>query len=164
MLTGGALTAAALLATRFLAGPLPAPAVSVICLLCAAAVAMERRVRVPGSSWMVPRTWARLGATGYAAAFGALLGTGVATLLPSAALYALLAVAQSAPAWWQCMAPLLAFAAARAVFTLLLTARSVRRGTHPVAHLRRMHSVARRAAPLETALTVTLGLLPLLPR
>lgn len=164
MLGGSALTAALLLLTRRAAGPMPAWSVATICLLAAVAVVAGPRARVPGSAWMVPREWARLHPTGYAAAFGVVLGTGVLTVLPSAALYALLAVAQSAPAWWQCLAVLLTFGAARAGFTAILTMRSVTGSTHPIAHVRGMHARAARAVPLEVGLTVMLGLLQILPR
>src|SRR5690349_12610895 len=95
ILAGSAFVATVLVLTARTAGALPPAAVAAVCL--AAATAVATGVRVPGSRWMVPREWARFGAAGHAACFGFALGTGVMTLLPSAAFYALLAAAEAAP-------------------------------------------------------------------
>ena len=152
LLAGSAAVAAALVLSARVAAHLPAHGLAVVCAL--AAVAVAARVPVPGSRWMVPREWARIGTVAYSAAFGLALGTGVMTLLPSAALYALLAAAQAAPAAWQAFALLLCFAAARAALVVFLTARSAGGRLHPVAGLDRLRD---RMAGLDVAEIVLLA-------
>jgi len=156
-LTGSALTASALIAVAHVEGRLPLAAVGTVCLLAAAAVAADPRLPAPGSRWMVPREWARFGPTGYAAAFGLVLGTGVVTMMPSAALYAMLATAEAAPAWWQTFLLLLAFGATRALMVVVLTARSARRGRHPVESMAWIARVTTRVATIEALLAAALG-------
>lgn len=155
-LAGAALTASALLLLRRVAGPVPSAAVAVVCI--AAAVAMVAGVRVPGSRWMVPREWARFGTTGHAALFGFSLGTGVATLLPSAAMYALLVAAASAPSTGQSYAVMLTFAAARGLMVPLLTARSARLGVHPAVGIDRLRDAMARLGSVEVVLLVALAM------
>jgi hypothetical protein len=150
--------ASMLVALAAVAGHLPTMAVGTVSLLAAGAVAAEMRVPVLGSRWMVPRAWARLGPTGYAAAFGFALGAGVVTMMPSAALYALLGAAQAAPVWWQSFALLLTFGSTRALLTVLLTARSARRGTHPVERMDWVSQVGAHAATVEAFLAAALGI------
>jgi len=157
LLAGAATTASALLAVRRVAGPAPAPAVAAVCALAAIAVAVERRWRLPGSSWMVPREWARLGPVGHAGAFGFLLGTGVVTVLPSAAMYAVLVAAESAPHWWHAYAVMLCFGGARASMVIYLTARSTLRALHPVEGLDRLRTAVRRTAVAECLLAAALA-------
>ena len=151
---GSLLTAAALVSLAHVAGPLPSPALAAVCLSAAALLVVEALLplRVPGSSWMVPREWARFGTTRYAALFGLALGTGVATALPSPALYALLAAVEAAPRWWQAVALMLTFGAARAAMAPLLTARSARRGVHPSLGLDRLRDSMARLGIVEIAL------------
>jgi hypothetical protein len=110
------------------------------------------------------RGWARFGRVGYAALFGFALGTGVLTVVPSAALYALLALAWSAPAWWQTYALVLAFASARAAMVPLLTARSMRTRVHPGLHSDRLRDAMARVGAVEATLAVLLALELLLLR
>lgn len=162
MLAGSAFVASLLAIAASAAGALPPIAVAVVCL--GAAVAVATRLPVPGSHWMVPREWARLGAAGHAACFGFALGTGVATLLPSAAFYALLAAAEAAPSRLQTYALLLTFGAARSVMVAVLTARSVHRGVHPVAGIDRLRDAMARLGGAEAVLLTTLGIELLLLR
>jgi len=155
LLAGSATVAAVLVLSAHLAGHLSAHGAALACGLAATAVAA--RVPVPGSRWMVPRQWARMGTTAYAACFGAVLGTGVVTLLPSAALYALLAVAQAATVWWQAFALLLGFGAARAALVILLTARSASRRLHPVVGLDALRDRMARLDSVEVALLAALS-------
>jgi hypothetical protein len=159
MLAGSALTGLALVGLAHLLGPLPDSALAAICLAAAVALVAQTRVAVPlpGSRWMVPREWARFGTTGYAALFGLALGTGVATLLPSPAFYAVLAAGLAAPAWWQAVVLLLGFGAARAGLVPLLTARSVRRRLPPPLDSDRLREAMARLGFLEVALLACLA-------
>jgi hypothetical protein len=157
MLAGSAAVAAALLGMSRALGRAPVAVVAAVCVAAASAVALENRFVTPGSHWMVPRHWARLGPVGHSAAFGFLLGTGVATVLPSAAMYAVLVVAESAPRWAETLAVMLSFGAARALLVLHLTVRSALRELHPVAGLDRLRGAVRRAAPLEALLALALA-------
>lgn len=156
-LVGSALTAAVLVGVALIGGRLPIRAVGAVCLLAGLAVAVESRVPAPGSRWMVPREWARFGPTAYAAAFGLALGTGVATMVPSAALYALLTAAETAPAWWQSLGLLLTFGGTRALLVVILTVRSARRGRHPMEDIGWVALVSTHAATVEVALAAALG-------
>lgn len=157
LLAGSAVTGGLLAALARATGPLPAPAVGAVALLAAAAVLGEPRLRAPGSRWMVPRQWARLGYTGYAAAFGFALGLGFATLVPSAGWYAVVAAAAGTAAWWQSVVVVLAFGMARAPMAALLTVRSTLRHAHPVAHMDGVVNMARRLAAVEAMLAAALG-------
>jgi hypothetical protein len=157
MLAGSALTAAVLAATARLLGPLPAGAVSAVCLLAAVALRGSRWLRLPGSHWVVPWSWARFGHTGHAALFGLALGAGVVTLLPSAGWYALLAVAQAAPPWWAAFAVLLSFGAARGALVPLLTDWSARTGAHPVTRIDALGRMAQRLVGVEMLLLAALA-------
>jgi hypothetical protein len=152
MLLGSATAAALLALSARLASPLPGAAVGAICAAAALALLGESRLRLPGSHWMVPRSWARFGYSGYAALFGLALGAGFVTLLPSAGWYGVIAVAQSGSPWWTAFAVLLPFGAARAAMTPVLTARSVRSGEHPVARIPALAAMSRRLAPAEMLL------------
>jgi hypothetical protein len=152
MLLGSATTAALLLLTARVAGPLPGAAVCAVCAMAALALPGESRLRLPGSHWMVPRSWARFGYSGYSALFGLALGAGFVTLLPSAGWYGVIAVAQAGSPWWTAFAVLLAFGAARAAMTPLLTARSARTGEHPVARIPALAAMSRRLVPMEMLL------------
>ena len=157
MLLGSAATASLLVLSARLAGRLPAPAVAAVCLLAASALAVEARVALPGSRWMVPHSWARFGHSGFAALFGLALGAGFVTLLPSAGWYGVVAAAQADATWWSAFAILLSFGAARALLVPLLTARSAHDGVHPVARIEALAATARRLRPVELALLVMLG-------
>jgi hypothetical protein len=163
MLAGSALTAGVLAATARLLGPLPAGAVGAVCLLAAVALLGDPWLRLPGSHWVVPRSWARFGHTGHAALFGLALGSGVATLLPSAGWYALLAVAQASPPWWTTFAVLLCFGAARGALVPLLTVRSARTGEHPVTRIAALGAMTHRLVAVEALLLATLAVEALLP-
>ncbi len=162
MLLGAAATASLLVAVNRALGAMPAAAVATICACSAAAIALQAvlhlRMAPPGSRWMVPRQWARFGTTAYAACFGFALGTGVMTLLPSAALYALLALAESAPRWWQSYVIMVTFAAARGVMVPLLTTRSIRRGLHPSVGGDRLRDNMARLGVVETVLLAALAM------
>jgi hypothetical protein len=157
MLAGSALTASALVATARLLGPLPAGAVCAVCLLGAAVLLGGERLRLPGSHWMVPRSWARFGHNGYAALFGLALGSGVATLLPSAGWYGLLAAAQATPPWWGAFAVMLCFGATRGALVPLLTARSAHRGEHPVTRIEALGAMSHRLVAVEALLLAALA-------
>ena len=157
MLLGSAATASLLVLSAHLAGRLPAPAVAAVCLLAAGALLVESRVRLPGSHWMVPHSWARFGHSGFAAIFGLALGAGFVTLLPSAGWYGVVAAAQADSTWWVAFAIVLSFGAARALLVPLLTARSGRDGMHPVARIDALAATARRLRPVELALLLVLS-------
>jgi opacity protein-like surface antigen len=157
MLLGSAATASLLAISARLAGPLPAAAVAAVCLLAAAALLAESRLRPPGSHWMVPHSWARFGHSGFAALFGVALGAGFVTVLPSAGWYGVVAAAQAGTPWWAAFAILLSFGAARALLVPFLTAWSARHGAHPVARIDALAATARRLRPVELALLVALG-------
>jgi hypothetical protein len=159
MLAGSAVTAAALLLSSRLLGPLPAPAVAGVCAAAVVTLLAERWLRAPGSHWMVPRSWARFGHSGHAALFGLALGAGFVTLLPSAGWYGVVAAAQAGSAWWTAFAMLLSFGAARAVLVPLLTVRSARDGRHPVAWIGALGALSRRLLPVEVVLLAALAAL-----
>jgi hypothetical protein len=159
LLSGSLLTAVVLVAMAGLAGPLPLPAVAAVCLASAVLLVLQAVVplRLPGSRWMVPREWARFGTPSYAALFGFALGTGVITALPSPALYALLAMVEAAPRWWQAVGLMLVFGLARGAMVPLLTARSARRGVHPSLGIDRLRATMARLGVVEIVLLVALG-------
>jgi hypothetical protein len=149
LLAGAAVSATALLATRTVLGPLPRLVVAAIAVLALVGMAVEPHIGVPGSRWMVPKQWARLTTTGYAGAFGLLLGAGIVTLPPSAAIYAVLATAQAAPVSWQTFVVLLGFGTAAAVAPTLLTVRSIVGNSHPIGDVALVCAWAARAARAE---------------
>jgi len=159
LLCGSLLTAIVLVAVAGLAGPLPLPAVAAVCLASAVLLALQAVVplRLPGSHWMVPREWARFGTTRYAALFGFALGTGVVTALPSPALYALLAMVEAAPRWWQAVGLMVVFGLARGAMVPLLTVRSARRGVHPSVGSDRLRDTMARLGVVEIVLLAALG-------
>ena len=157
MLLGSAATASLLLLSSRLLGPMPVAATAAVCLLAAGALLVEPRLRLPGSHWMVPRSWARFGHSRFAALFGLALGAGFVTLLPSAGWYGVVAAAQAGTTWWSAFAIVLSFGAARALLVPLLTARSAHDGAHPVARIGALAATARRLRPVELTLLVMLG-------
>jgi hypothetical protein len=157
MLAGSAATASLLVLSTRLLGRLPGAAVAVICLLAAAALLAEPRLQLPGSHWMVPRSWARFGHSGFAALFGLALGAGFVTVLPSAGWYGVVAAAQAGAPAWTAFAVLLAFGVARAAMVPVLTVRSMRDGAHPVARIGALATAQRRLRPVEMLLLVALG-------
>jgi hypothetical protein len=160
LLAGATVTASALVVLRLVAGPAPVPVVAAVCI--AAALATVAGVRIPTSRWMVPREWARFGTTGHAALFGFSLGTGVATLLPSAAMYALLVAAESAPSPSRSYALVLTFAAARALMVPFLTVRSAFLGKHPAVGIDDLRDGMARLGVIEVVLLVALATASLL--
>ncbi len=99
----GAYSAGALFGGTFAALPLAAVAVllpngdlAIIALLlfvivCVVAAVAGTRLRLPYSTWVVPREWDQLPRGVHAFVFGATLGSGVATRIPFAAMHVVLA-------------------------------------------------------------------------
>jgi hypothetical protein len=157
LLAGAMLSATALLCARIMAGPLPRPAMAGIAVMAVLGLAAEPTIGVPGSRWMVPKDWGRLTPTWYAVAFGLALGAGIVTVAPSTAIYVVLATAQAAPVWWHSFAVVLAFATTAAMAPILLTARSIRHGSHPIHHVALLGAWSSRAAPAELVMASALA-------
>lgn len=88
---------------RSLGGLLPVDALRTAVPVVASALllgpVLSTPIRPPSGRWMVPRGWARFGWPGHSLLFGAVLGTGFATLVTTGTVYlvALLAAAAEAP-------------------------------------------------------------------
>jgi len=121
------------------------------------AVVVLLRLDLPLSTWQVPRGWARCGHVCYSAAFGAALGPGVVTRLPSPALLLVLAWPAAAASWPQAVAPAAAFALARAATTIVVVGTSTIRRRHPVAILGGWSGALRGLPALEAAALVAIA-------
>jgi hypothetical protein len=73
--------------------------VGVVGLLAALVEIAPFAIRLPSSSWRIPRHWAQEGALRTAAIFGGLLGSGFATATSSAGLFVVWSWAFAAPSW-----------------------------------------------------------------
>lgn len=76
------------------------PSLLVVVALGAAASAAWMQMPVPGSGWMVPRSWVRIGRLPYVFVFGVILGFGLLTSLPGIGFLPLMAFAASAEWGW----------------------------------------------------------------
>ncbi len=85
-------------------------------------------VKLEGSRWRVPGHWARLGHIGDSAAFGFMVGTGVATALASPGFYLVAAWGLAAPEFSAVWPVFAAFGAGRAAPFLTAGVRAFRRG------------------------------------
>jgi hypothetical protein len=160
-LMGSACTGITCVLIGALAGPLPSALVGSLCLC--AAVAILTNVPTVTANWMVPREWARFGYVGYAAAFGATLGAGLITVVPSAGFWALLAFAEAAKPATTAVAVLMIFGLVRGLLMLAIVIPYIASGVwrpDPVETAMRTRRVARDGAVL---LLSALGAAVLLP-
>ena len=116
-------------------------------------------VRIPQSMWRIPRTWAKLGHTVYAALFGAILGLGFLTAIPSAAYYALVTWALAADSLNRVWPVFGAFGFGRVIVFSFLSLRSALSRVEPVESLDRLRPslglLALVEAAILAAITVT---------
>lgn len=129
----GAYSAGALFGGTLLALPLAAVAVLVpngdlaiialllFVLVCVVAAAAGTRLRLPYSTWVVPREWDQLPRVVHAFAFGAALGIGVATRIPFAAMHVVLATCILVGSPLMAIASLGTFGLARAAPMILVS-------------------------------------------
>jgi formate-dependent nitrite reductase membrane component NrfD len=113
--------------------------------------------RPPSSRWAVPQAWARFGHAAYAGLFGLILGLGVLTAAASTGLYAMMAYAWAAPAWWSPWIVFLCFGICRSLPVPLLAMIVRRRGQHPHELLEALSKVAASIRPVEAALLAAIG-------
>lgn len=130
----------------------PTVAVPVVALLSVVTWPLLRGQRLPGRDWQVPQTWGRLGAKVYAAAFGAILGLGVLTRIPSLGFYTLLAWAATAAAWSDAALVMGAFGASRSVPTIAAAVVAERLRSYPANLVEQTAFWTRRITPLEIGL------------
>jgi hypothetical protein len=72
-------------------------------------------LRLPQSTWRVPKSWSRFGPTAFAALFGTVLGLGFLTAISSIGYYVLLLWAATSPTWSDVWPVFVAFGAGRAI-------------------------------------------------
>jgi hypothetical protein len=149
-------TALVLHAVVPLAGRVPGTAVGAASLLFAVVVLLP--LELPLSRWQVPGRWARYGHVCYSAAFGAALGPGVVTRLPSPSLLLLLAWSSMAPSWLLAVAPMAVFGWSRLSTTLTLVSASATRAAHPAEILAGWSHWLRRLPVLEAIALTAIGL------
>lgn len=135
----------------------PRWALAVLAALLALVAGKVLALHLPGSPLRVPRSWARLGHTGYSAVFGMALGTGVTTALPSPGLYALIAWGLFAPSWSAVWPVFLAFSLGRAVPFLLLAIHAARTNQFADHALDRARVSAALLAPAEATVLAALA-------
>lgn len=122
-----------------------------LALLCAVAATEAAHIRLPQSTWRVPRTWGRLGPIGFAATFGFALGPGILTALPSACFYVVIYYALTGPPAGIVFLALGLFAAVRAIPLLAIAGLSRTRSQHTVGLVDRSGAIATALAPVEVA-------------
>jgi hypothetical protein len=135
----------------------PRWALGLLTLLLALVTARLLPLRLPGSPWRVPRSWGALGHVAYSGVFGAALGTGLATALPSAGLYALVGWGLVAPAWTAVWPVFGAFALGRVLPVLLIAVQAERRGTYPDLVMDRARTLTTFLRPAECLLLAALA-------
>jgi hypothetical protein len=135
----------------------PRWALGLLAVVLALVTARLLPLRLPGSPWRVPRSWGALGHLAYSAVFGAALGTGLVTALPSPGLYALVGWGLGAPAWGTVWPVFLAFGLGRALPVLLLAVQAARQGTYPDAALDRATTMTAFLRPAECLLLAALA-------
>jgi len=152
MIVGALVTGATLHAAGALTGRPPLAALGVVSLACAALSVAGLSGRQLGRRWRVPRSWAGLGPTVFAGLFGASLGLGFATALPSLGFLALAFASLAVGSWGAVGAAFVAFGLARAV-PLVVVYGSGRRQAMEI-----VGSVASSLVPVEVLLLMLLGL------
>jgi len=115
MVAGALVTGAALHLAGALAGRPPLAALGAVSLACAALSATGLSRRQLGRRWRVPRSWTGTGPTAFAGLFGAALGLGFATALPSLGFLALAFASLTVGSWGAVCAAFVAFGLARAL-------------------------------------------------
>jgi hypothetical protein len=136
---------------------LPRWLLGLLMILLALVTARLLPLRLPSSPWRVPRSWGVLGHVAYSAVFGAALGTGLATALPSAGLFAMIGWSLTTPGWAMVWPVFLAFGLARALPTLLIAARAARRGIDPETALDQAMTATTFLRPAECLLLAALA-------
>jgi hypothetical protein len=109
-----------------------------------------RQIPLPSSRWVVPREWTRFPRPIHAFAFGAALGTGVATRIPSVTILLMIAMCLLAGSSVNPVLVLLAFGVSRALPMLIASNRLAHSGQGIAAEVTRL----RRAAPSVAGLAV----------
>jgi hypothetical protein len=97
----------------------------------------------------VPADWAKFGHVRYLFAFGALLGPGFITRLPSPTLWLLLVWSVAATDWVSAVVPMAVFGVARALTTGTVVAGAKSSNGSAMVQLSRLDNVADRIPPLE---------------
>ena len=153
LLTGGLLTlGAALVPDRDVATTM----LLTLLLASVAAKVTGHHIPLPSSRWVVPREWARLPRPIHAFAFGAALGTGVATRIPSATIPLMIAICLLAGPSVNPVLALLTFGVSRALPMLIASHRLARARQGIAAEVARLRQAAPGVAGL--ALLVTAGI------
>lgn len=118
---------------------------------CVAIFARGDMSTAAGSAWRVPRNWAAVGHSTYAAVFGVALGAGFITALPSVGLLGIFlwAVADAKPVI--VLVVFVAFALGRVLPFLAIAERSRRTGVFPVGSVDFATKIARGAFATEVA-------------
>jgi hypothetical protein len=125
-----------------------------------AGIAGALGVRLRGSTWRVPKRWARNGHLVYSGMFGLALGTGFMTALPSIAMLVLYAWALVAPSWSLIWPVFLVFAVARFGTTIASVPLLARTG-HIVTAVDRLRQIARPVRYGEVGLMLVVALVGL---
>lgn len=119
-------------------------------------------IRLPEIGWRIPQSWARFGYVTYAALFGAILGVGVLTAVPSIGFYALLAWGLAATDWQAIVPAFAAFGMARVLPLLLAALSAKKRGAYPDKELDGFVELSRVTFTAEVFLLSMVGMILLL--
>ncbi|WP_419165781.1 hypothetical protein [Candidatus Palauibacter sp.] len=134
-------------------GDVAITAVLLFVLVCVVAGVAATQLRLPYSTWVVPREWNQLPRGVHAFAFGAALGLGVATRIPFAAMHVVMATCLLVGSPQMALASFGAFGLVRAAPMILVSRGLATRGDSDIiAELDRL----RRAAPWLSRLAVGL--------
>jgi hypothetical protein len=157
MVAGALVTAAAVHAAGALTGRPPLSALGAVSLACAALSLTGASTRQLGRRWRVPRSWAGLGPTVFAGLFGASLGLGFATALPSLGFLAVAFASLTVGSWATVAAVFVAFGVARAAPLVVVYVAAAEKRP-PAQVMEGVGSVASALVPLELLLLILLGL------
>lgn len=139
-------------------GDIAITALLLFVLVCVVAGVAGTRLRLPYSSWIVPREWNRFPRAACAFAFGAALGLGVATRIPFAAMHVVMATCLLVGSPQMALASFGAFGLVRAA-PMVLVSRGLATHGDPdiVAELDRLRRAASWLSRLAIGLTAGLA-------
>ncbi len=165
MFVAGTVLASVLLGllTAAVASLIPNGAVAITALLLFVLVSVVAgvtgiRLRLPYSSWIVPREWNRFPRVVHAFAFGGALGLGVATRIPFAAMHIVMATCLLVGSPLMALASFGAFGLVRAAPMILVSrGLATHAGTNILEELDRLHRVVPWLSRLAVGLTAGLA-------